>query len=221
MKYALLLLTAATFSLSAFAQDAKVTEPKTAVKAEETNRSEKATDADTKKVEDRSSTYAPDFCDFEITFPEAPLKAMKCLADNNQCYELNSYTMVYDLQTTVDVSVTCNPSTPAAYERYNESVIKAALAGMVSDRNLDNHTVNFSQEKDYRNAALLGTGKTGRQDKIYSAQMWIGKNSVFTVQAELIGSAHPDADKTFGDVLKSIQVKGGQQLPAPAKAKSN
>lgn len=165
--------------------------------------------------------YAPDFCDFEITFPESPMKAMKCLPDGDQCYELYTYTMVYDLQTTVDVSVTCNPSTPANYSRYNEPVMKAALAGMISQRNLDAHSVQFIQEKNYRSGSLTGTGTTGRQDKIYSAQMWIGQNSIFTVQAELIGSSHETADKVFSNILKSIQVKGGKQLPPKPKIQSN
>lgn len=225
MKYFLLLLMAVTFSFPAFAEEEKkedkaevTAEKEQSPKAEETKEEKKPEE---KKEKDHSFKYAPDFCDFEIVFPEAPLKAMKCLPDGDQCYELNSYTMVYDLQTTVDVSVTCNPSTPAAYERYNESVMKAALTGMVSDRDLETHNIQFKQEKEYRNAALTGTGTTGRQDKIYSAQMWIGKNSVFTVQAELIGNAHPAADKTFSDILRSIQVKGGAQLPPEPEAKAN
>lgn len=164
------------------------------------------------------SRFAPDFCDFEITFPEAPIVAQKCVPESG-CFEVHSYTMVYDLQTTVDVSVTCNPSTPDAYEQYSEGVMKAALSGMVEDKNLTNHEVRYQtlKEEQVKNAAITGTGTTGRSEKIYSGQLWIGPNSVFTVQAELIGSAHTDADKSFGDILSSIKTKKGKQIPRPKK----
>ncbi len=170
--------------------------------------------------------FAPDFCDFEITFPEKPLLAEKCIP-GSQCFNVNSYTMVYDLQTTVDVSVTCTPSTPAAYKQYTDGVMKAALAGMIDDRNLTSHDIKISPDKDnVKSAAITGVGKTGTQDKIYSAQLWIGQNSVFSVQAELIGSAHDVADKSFRDILQSIKRKDGKQIeppakPAPAPKKNN
>lgn len=170
------------------------------------------------KAKDTASRFAPDFCDFEITFPEAPVVQQKCIPDGG-CFEVNSYTMVYDLQTTVDVTVTCNPSTPDAYEQYNEAVMKAALAGMIENKNLTSHEVRYQTLKDekVKNAALTGAGMTGRSEKIYSGQLWIGPNSVFTVQAELIGSAHVDADESFRDILSSIKTKGGKQIPRPKK----
>lgn len=157
--------------------------------------------------------FAPDFCDFEITFPEKPLLAQKCIP-GSQCFNVNSYTMVYDLRTTVDFSVTCTPSTPTAYKQYTDGVMKAALAGMIDDRNLTSHDIKITPDKDnVKSAAITGVGKTGTQDKIYSAQLWIGQNSVFSVQAELIGSEHELADKSFRDILQSIKGKDGKQIP--------
>lgn len=175
-----------------------------------------------KDPDDKSFRYAPDFCDFEITFPEEPAIAQKCLSAD-QCYSVNSYTMVYDLQTTVDISANCNPSSPEAYKQYNQAVMKAALAGMVDERNLSSHEIQFNQQEKTKSAAITGVGVTGTQDKIYSGQLWVGPNSVFTVQAELIGSAHPAADQEFHDILASIKVKDGKQLPKPKefKEKSN
>lgn len=162
--------------------------------------------------------FAPDFCDFEITFPEAPAIAKKCIPDGG-CYDVNSYTMVYDLQTTVDISVTCNPSTPAAFKQYTEGAMKAALAGMIENRNLSGHEIKFDEEKNIKSAAITGVGTTGAREKIYSAQLWIGQNSVFTVQAELVGEEHPVGDKSFRDILQSIKTKPGKQLPPrPKKA---
>lgn len=160
---------------------------------------------------------APDFCDFEITFPEKPYLAQKCLPDGSKCYNLHSYTMVYDLQTTVDVSVTCNPSNPAEFKRYNEAVMKAALTGMISQRDLDQHQIQYREDKVTRSASLSGTGKTGAQDKIFTAQIWAGQNSLFTVQAELIGGQHEQADAVFSAILKSIKLKEAEKPEAAAK----
>lgn len=162
--------------------------------------------------------FAPDFCDFEITFPETPAVARKCV--ENKCFEVHSYTMVYDLQTTVDVTATCNPSTPEDYDRYNEQVLKAALYGMVDNRNLTSHDIKFSQREKTRQASITGTGLTGSQEKIYTGQLWVGPNSVFTVQAELVGTAHDKADKSFGDILSSIKTKDGKQLLKPKTPKA-
>lgn len=160
--------------------------------------------------------FAPDFCDFEITFPETPAVAQKCV--EGTCFGVHSYTMVYDLQTTVDVTATCNPSTPEDYARYNEQVLRAALFGMIDNRNLTSHETNFDQQEKVRSASITGTGTTGTQEKIYTGQLWVGPNSVFTVQAELVGAAHEIADKSFGDILSSIKTKEGKQLPRPKAA---
>jgi hypothetical protein len=170
------------------------------------------------KPQDLPGYYSPDHCDFEITFPEKPYLAQKCLPDGKSCYNLYSYTMVYDLRTTVDVSVTCNPSTPADFKRYNEAVMKAAMAGMVSERNLDSHSVNFREDKETKSAALSGTGMTGAQPKIYTSQIWIGQNSVFTVQAELIGGEHKEADTVFSEILRSAKLKKNPVEPVKPKA---
>lgn len=196
-------------SVPAYAEDKKT---------EEQPAEEAPAKTEAKKEDDKSFRYAPDFCDFEVTFPETPATMKKCLPDND-CFDVSSYTMVYDLQTTVDVSVTCNPSTPEAFESYNQAVMKAALAGMVESKNLSSHEVRFDEikEENVKSAAITGTGSTGRQEKIYTAQLWIGPNSVFTIQAELIGSAHEKADKSFGEILSSIKTKEGKQIPRPKK----
>lgn len=161
--------------------------------------------------------FAPDFCDFEITFPEKPAIAKKCIPDSG-CYDVYSYTMVYDLQTTVDISASCNPSTPAAYKRYNESVMKAALSGMVESKNLTSHETRFQESENVKSGSLTGIGTSGQREKIYSAQLWVGPNSIFTIQAELIGEAHDKADASFRDILQSIKTKPGKQLPKKIKA---
>ncbi len=166
------------------------------------------------------SRFAPPSCDFEMSFPEAPYKSRRCPPGGRTCYDLTSYTMVYDLQTTVDVSVSCNPLKAEDYGRYNEQVMKAALEGMVSQRAIDNYNVEFRQLGAARNAALTGTGMTGKQPKIYSGQIWVGQHSVMTVQAELIGDEHPVADKSFSQILQSIKMKPADEINAAEAEKA-
>lgn len=183
---------------------------------EETTAIEKPADAPKEAVKENPGRFAPDFCDFELTFPEAPMQTQRCVP-SGECYTVYSYTMVYDLQTTIDISVNCTPSTPANFKRYTQVVMKAALAGMIEERNLDTHDISFKEDAKTKSAALTGTGKTGTQDKIYTGQLWVGQNSVLTVQAELIGGAHDVADASFGDILQSLVIKEGKQVPVQKK----
>ncbi len=164
--------------------------------------------------------FAPDDCDFQITFPEPPIKARRCPDGRaGQCYELTSYTMVYDLRTTVDISVSCSPAPPGVdnFERYNESVMRAALEGMIVRRGIQKYDIGFQQYETVRSATLTGSGQSGRQDKIYTAQIWVGPKSVFTLQAELVGGAHKEADAVFRDVLKSLEVQGVKERDTAPK----
>jgi hypothetical protein len=151
--------------------------------------------------------YSPDFCDFEITFPEKSQTSRRCPKNSRKCYELQSYTFVYNLKTTIDVTANCTPSTAENYKRYNEKVIRAALKGMVTRANIQSYDINTQEVDNTRQGSLLGTGKYGKQERIYNAQIWVGENSVMTIEAKLIGKNHVQADEAFGDILSSIQVK--------------
>ena len=152
--------------------------------------------------------YSPEFCDFEITFPEKPYTSKRCPSGTGQeCYNIHGFMMVYDLTTTVDVTANCAPSTPENYNRYNEAVVKAALNGMVSRANIKNFTISTQNVEETRQGSLLGTGTHGKQDTIYNAQLWVGQNSILTVEAKLIGADHDKADKVFSYILKSMRLR--------------
>ncbi len=214
-----LLLTLSMMALpgTTFAQDdaapAEESTPEQGITAEDAAKME----ADLKKAEEdlAARTYAPDYCDFEIVFPEPPFTARRCPPEQETCYQVTSYTMVYDLSTTVDVSVSCMPSTPENMARYNERVMSTALEAMVGRKFIREYNINYDEREMTKQATLTGTGETGRQGKIYTAQLWVGPNSVFTVQAELIGGEHAEGDEVFKDILNSITEKEGKQLPKP------
>ena len=165
-----------------------------------------------KPLADPVSRYAPEHCDFEITFPEEPYTAKRCPQGAKKCYNMTSYSMVYNSGTTVDINVTCVPSKPNNYSRYNERVIKSALNGMVGRSQVTEFTINTEELEDIRRGSLIGETKIGNQERIYNAQLWVGQNSVMTIEAKLIGRANDEADTTFTDILNSIKQKELEEI---------
>lgn len=203
-------------SAPAFAQDEAPAAPEKTAEAPAPEKAAEAPKAEEKDAPKKAEAkYGPDYCDFEITFPEEPYKNKRCPDGGAACYDIMSYTMVYDFKTTVDVSVNCAPSTPENFARYNEEAMRTALQGMAGRNNIENPNINYGEHDGIRQASLSGSGKAGKQDKIFTSQLWVGPNSVFTVQAELIGVEHDKADKSFTDILKSIKTKPGKQVPPP------
>ena len=151
--------------------------------------------------------YAPTNCDFEMVFPDEPYIAKRCPEGQNSCYDLTGYTYVYDVQTSVDVSVTCVPSNAESYATYSKPVIRTALQGMLRKHNVENAEINTREKNGYRVGSLLGSAKRGRQSGIYNAQLWVGQNSILTIEGRLLGPSHPQADITFGDMLSSVKKK--------------
>lgn len=158
-------------------------------------------------LEEGQFRYAPNQCDFEMIFPEQPFAAKRCEPGSNKCTNLTSYTMVYDVTTTVEVSVTCVPSSPAKYKDYSERVISLALNGMVERADITEQEINTTEEEKYRRGSLLGSSKRGKQNSIYNAQIWVGQNSIMTTEAKLIGPYHEKADIVFSKILASIKSK--------------
>lgn len=153
-------------------------------------------------------TYAPDHCDFQATFPEAPHTSRLCEAENeDRCYDLVSFTRTYEVAATVNVRVICNPVQPGVKDRYTEDVAKAAVKAMAEKNNLTEYRTSFRSEAAVNQAGLVGEGLVGNDPKIYIAQLWVGEKSVMSVEAEIIGQAFEDADKLFAEVLKSVKLK--------------
>ncbi|MCF8495267.1 MAG: hypothetical protein K9G62_01220 [Alphaproteobacteria bacterium] len=164
-------------------------------------------------------TYSPDFCEFTVTFPTEPYKTQRCdEAQPDKCYEQISYTQVYDLDATVNFRVICNPVGKDIKDSYSGAVMEATLKAMTKDEVVQTFETSFREEKDYKQAGLVGEGQMGRTPTVYIAQLWIGDHSAFSVEAELIGEAHEQADKLYSDVLKSIGYKGEDGKIAPPVA---
>lgn len=154
------------------------------------------------------STYSPEFCEFTATFPEEPYKSRKCEDDGGErCYDLVSYTKVFDLDTTVNFRVICNKVSEEVHANYSGQIMEATLKAMTEDTVVKTFNTSFREEENFKQAGLVGEGKVGRTPTIYIAQLWIGKKSALSVQAELIGDSADEADQLFSDVLRSIGLK--------------
>ncbi len=159
-------------------------------------------------------TYAPPDCEFSIAFPSEPYKTRRCDGDDQkQCYDQISYTKVFDAESTVNFRVTCNPIGPDVAAYYTEDVMKATLKAMTKRSVVKTFNTSFRDEKTYKQAGLVGEGKSGALPTIYIAQLWIGKNSAFSVEGELIGEAADAPDKLFSEVLKSVHAVDTSEKP--------
>lgn len=153
-------------------------------------------------------TYSPEHCEFTATFPEAPYIEHKCEdQDKTRCYDQVSFTQVFDLDTTVNFKLICNEISKNVYENYSGEVMQATLKAMTADTVVETFNTSFREEDDYKLAGLVGEGMVGVTPTIYVAQLWIGKKSALSVQAELIGDSAEDADTLFSDVLRSVGLK--------------
>ncbi len=152
-------------------------------------------------------TYAPDGCEFQITFPGEPYTATRCDPDApSKCNKITSYTEVIDMAATLNFNITCNPADEGMYDAYSGDIMRATLAAMARSRNLEQVETHLNETDEYRHALLLAAGTAGASTMLYSTHLMIGKKSVFTVEAELIGDTPPQAaDELFSTILQSIK----------------
>ncbi|MCB9988916.1 MAG: hypothetical protein H6868_06230 [Rhodospirillales bacterium] len=167
--------------------------------------------------------YAPDDCEFAIVFPEEPYTAQRCDPENpDKCSKITSYTKVFGMAATVHFNVTCNPVTENMYDRYSGDIMRATLMAMAASNHLEHMETHYNEVDGAKNAILLGAGSTGSSEMIYSTHLWIGKKSVFTVEAELIGDQPPEeAEALFTDILRSINLKKNKEKAAEEQEKTS
>lgn len=168
----------------------------------------------------KPSTYSPEYCNFNVTFPGEPYTIQRCdEEDKNKCYDLVSYTQTYDMASTVNFRVICSKVDESLYSTYSTEIMAATLKAMTDHNIIKTYDLTYREDKEdgYKQAGLVGEGKSGQLSTIYIAQLWIGSHSALSVEAELIGDAHPAADKLFSDVLKSVGFKEPEAAAADGK----
>lgn len=222
MKLFLILFAAFLFSSSPVtAEDEATQEPK---QEEQKEAAEKAEDTQEPEIVDdgpKETTYSPDHCEFSVTFPDEPYTSRRCEdPEKTRCYDLVSYTQVYEMSATVNFRIICNPVDQDLYDDYSAQVMEATLRTMTKQSVVEEYNSDFREGDGYKQAGLVGQGKVGRMPMIYIAQLWIGKQSALSVEAELIGDAHDAADQLFSDILKTVKYSGIKKLPEPEKTEA-
>lgn len=150
-------------------------------------------------------TYAPDYCEFSATFPEEPHINKACEPDDpTACYDLVSFTKVFDMVSTVQVDIICNPSTEEVYNSLDEEKMKATVINMTKDTVLQTHEVGARDAGGYRHAGLVGLSRLGMDDSLFIAQLWSGKKSMMSVKAQLIGQQMDETDELLAKILRGI-----------------
>lgn len=155
---------------------------------------------------DNGFQYAPEGCEFAMTFPTEPYNGRSCNPDDpSDCRPQTTYTKVFDGGVTVTFNVTCNPVPADTFDRYSGDVMEVTLAAMASKNRLDKYETGFQQfGDDAKQAVILGTGKTGDKDKLFVSQIWIGHKSLFTAEAEIVGPATDEEETFFAKILATI-----------------
>ncbi len=164
------------------------------------------------------STYSPEFCEFSVTFPDEPYKTRRCDEDGGaKCYDQISYTQVFEMSSTVNFRVICNPIGQDIKESYSGEIMQATLRAMTDRSVVKTFDTSFREEESYKQAGLVGEGKVGRTTTIYIAQLWIGEQSALSVEAELIGEASEKADELFSEILRSVRFDAGEKTTANSR----
>lgn len=153
--------------------------------------------------------YTPEGCDFTVRLPSVPSTIRRChpvLPD--KCWLTTAFTHVYGLEATLNVYLKCDPVAQEEYEGVTEDAIRTALIAL-SATNLESYQSNTEQHDDMYIGMLLGVGRApSNNEALYTSQMWITPHSKLTIEGEIIGGEHPDADETLIEVLHSVQRKG-------------
>jgi hypothetical protein len=159
-------------------------------------------------AEAKDFVYSPEGCQFSITFPEEPVISKRCdQGDTGKCYDLVSFSQVYDLEASVNFRVICNPVADSVYDQYSKEIMTGVLQSMSKGTMVESANSSFREEPQYKQAGLAGEGKIGKASMIYIAQLWIAENSAFSLEGELVGEQDDRADQLFANILRTVSYK--------------
>ncbi len=155
-------------------------------------------------------TYSPDGCEFEITFPEEPYTVNRCHDKmSDKCQLMSSYTRVFDLDATVNFYLTCEPTSQSRRQEFTPDLLRTSLLARPRVSRLEVYDINLKDTDEAMMSALVGAGPSpvGNDNMIYIAQIWVGDESILSLEGELIGDNTVAADQLFADILRSLRHK--------------
>lgn len=154
--------------------------------------------------------YSPEGCEFEIVFPEEPYASRRCHDEmQERCDLMTTYTRVFDLDATINVYVSCRPLGEGNRAQFTPDMLRTSLLARPGVKDLEVYDITFQENEHALMGALLGAGPTANANHamIYVAQIWVGDNSLFTLESELIGPQIEEVDRAFADILRSLHHK--------------
>ena len=164
--------------------------------------------------------YAPQNCEFKVTYPEHPSIAEACNPeDPKDCYEVSNFIQVLAADSSVRINSTCNNAEPGMLERYSGDVMQYTL-GTMAKQQVDEYETGFNDHGIAKQAVVLGNKKQpDGSEGVYMAQLWIGKKSVFTIEGQITGTASAEADAIFSAIFKSIRHESWETKPEAVENK--
>ena len=152
-------------------------------------------------------TYAPDNCEFQVTFPEKPFIEKKCGQTANDCAEVATFTKAIGSESSTNFRVSCNPIAADEIKKYTPDIIEETLKQLVKSNNLTPYNSQSSDADGYKSASSIALSERNGKPLIYNGQIWIGKKSMFTVEAEMAGDSNSEVEKVFVGIMKNMYPK--------------
>jgi hypothetical protein len=173
-------------------------------------------------------TYGPADCEFQITFPEKPFIEKKCGQNATNCAEVATFTKAVGTESSTNFRVSCNPIEASEAAKYTPEIIEETLKQLVKSNNLVPYNSQSSERDGYKSASSLSLSERNGKPLIYNGQIWIGKTSMFTIEAEMSGAQNEEIEKTFAGIMRNTYPKDRppvatpekESAPSPAKAEA-
>ncbi|MFA7275997.1 MAG: hypothetical protein WC043_04275 [Pseudobdellovibrionaceae bacterium] len=165
--------------------------------------------------------YAPQDCEMQVTFPEKPFFQTKCTqaGDKEICSEIVNFTKVIDATASTNIRVSCYKGDADELKNYSPEVMKETLKQMtLQSLNVEPQDVRASEEGGFKKALSLAIASRNDIPVIYTAQIWIGKTSIFTIESEMLGPQNEEVEKAFATILRNTLPK--EEAAKAAKATS-
>ena len=149
--------------------------------------------------------YAPEYCEFQIEFPQEYFSRKSCIADN--CFDIISFAKTNE-NSNVDVRLSCQKKTSEEIKDIKNSDLKETVRELAIDAGLRPYAADVATlPSDIVTAVTIALGMRGKKESIYTGQFWIGKKSLLTLEAEMTGPANTEIEKIYSEILTSVKPK--------------
>lgn len=156
--------------------------------------------------------YDSAICDFTMELPEEVIIDEDCSkgddGEEKDCIERFSYTKTIEGSTSIHINFACNNHDINPYDNYNrEKMIFTAESFTISQVALDSYNTHFVEHENSKRVYVVGDGKSGLTNMLYIGNVWLGKSSLMSFSAKLVGSSSEATDTLFKTIVATVQHK--------------